>query len=173
MAHIIRLPVRLSPYPDLIDSLDPAERLLVLAVRSWVADYQAGNDPASRLLEAMSAAGVPDAAVSIGLFMTEAARTARRPITIQCPRCAALSDDEQRILHAASLVQHRASHLAVPMLRNALALSGTEFAVDLLESIGEMFIHAGLHLRVRQPPDDVTAAAEHWESWSPSASTIH
>jgi hypothetical protein len=168
MAQIIRLPVWPSEYPATVDGLDHAEQLLVLAIRSWVADRKSGNNPTSRLCDTMSAAGAPDAAFSLDQFMTVAGRTAKRAVAIRCPRCPRVSEDEAQLLHAACLAQHGDRHLAAVALRHVLLSAfGADCTFDLLESLGEMFKAAGLRFRRRRPPHHAIESLDSVERWEP------
>jgi hypothetical protein len=168
MTQIIRLPVRLAVYPETVQALDPPEHLLVMAIRTWLADYQNGNDPTLRLCDTMTAAGAPDAASSIDQFMTVAGRTAKRAIAIQCPRCRYVSPDEQCILHAASRAQHGDGQLAARALRTVLLSAvGAECAFDFVDTLAELFRFAGLRFRMRHLPIEKSSAEVVVEPWTP------
>src|SRR5277367_2306989 len=105
MGQIIAFPVHPVPYPDLAADLGRADCVLLLAIRWWVEDYRASADPIPRLREALTNAGAHDAAFLIDALMTVVARTGRRPVAINCPRCPHIFADEKQLLHAASLTQ--------------------------------------------------------------------
>jgi hypothetical protein len=151
MGQIIQLFVSPSGYPDISAALDPAECVLLIAIRWWVADFRQGNDPLPRLCQAMDTAGAHDAAFSVDQLMAVFIRSARRPIAIHCPQCRGLSADEKHLLHAASLVQAGESRLAERALRTALlSAQGAEFALGPLQGLGELFAQARLFFRRRR-----------------------
>jgi hypothetical protein len=153
MGQVIHLSVPWAAYPVTTEALDAAERILLLGVRWWVADYRQSVDPLPRLCEAMRSAGPREAAFSVDRLMAVIARTALRPVAIHCPRCRHLSRDETSVLYAASLVQAGESRTAERALRTALlSAPGAEFALGPLEGLGELFTRARLLFRRRQVP---------------------
>jgi hypothetical protein len=153
VGHIIRLFVPPAGYPDTSAALDPAECVLLIAIRWWVADFRQRNDPLPRLCEAMCTAGARDAAFSVDQLMAVFIRSARRPMAIHGPRCPGLSDDEKHLLSAARLVQGGESKMAERALRTALlSAPGAEFALGPLQSLGELFAEAKLFFVRRKPP---------------------
>ena len=166
------IPRRLAEYPWTTDALDPAECVLLVAIRWWVADIKEGNDPHPRLRRGMEIAGAPDAAYSVDHFMRVLARTARRQIDVFCPHCPRLSRDEQCLLHAASLLQTNEAPRAEAALRaDMLTGEGAEFAVGPLEGLGELFAEADLRFRRRAPPADADVAGI--EAWVPAGTPLH
>jgi hypothetical protein len=128
MGQIIQLPLSLGGYPDNSAALDPAECILLIAIRWWVDSYRRDEDPLPRLCQGLEAAGTCDAAFTIDALMAIIARTGRQPIAIHCPRCPHVSDDERLLLHAASLTQAGHSHMAEKALCAALlSAQGAEF----------------------------------------------
>lgn len=99
MGQIIRLPVAPAGYPETSADLDPAECVLLVAIRWWVDAWLHDDDPMPRLHQGLEAAGTRDAAFSIDALMRIVARTVRQPITFYCPRCPHLSGDEKRLPH--------------------------------------------------------------------------
>ena len=171
MGQVIRLPVP-PPYPDCSGDLDPAECVLLIALRWWVADHRCGTDPLPRLCQALDSAGAHDAAFPVDRLMVVVARNARRPIVMHCARCRRMSDDEKRLLHAASLAQAGDGPRAGKALRIALlSAQGAEFALGPLGDLGELFAAARLLFRRRSPPASVDATAQIVEPWFPSGST--
>jgi hypothetical protein len=169
MGQIIAFPAQPTPYPDQTKDLGTADGLLLLAMRCWVEDYQANADPIPRLQTALHSAGAHDAASPIDSLMTTVARGARRTVDVHCPLCPNLSDDEKRLLHAASLVQTNNAALAEKALRTALlSAEGAGFAVESLEDLTGLCIKARLFFARRVPPD----ADDTREAWSPPA-TLH
>ncbi|WP_428493163.1 hypothetical protein [Rhodopila sp.] len=167
MGQIIRLPVRLAGYPDNSGALDPAESVLLIAVRSWVDAYRQDEDPMPRLCQSLDAAGVSDAAFSVGRLMTAVAGSAVQPMSIHRPSCRHLSNDEKRLLHAASLAQSGHDHLAETALRAALlSAEGAAGALDPLLDLAGLLGEAGMFFRRRRAPatdpalDEPTAEAE-------------
>ena len=62
MGQIIPLPVSPARYPDNSAALDPAERILLIAIRWWVDSCRRDEDPMPRLCQGLEAAGTCDAA---------------------------------------------------------------------------------------------------------------
>ncbi len=164
MGQVIHLTVPSAAYPATTDALCKAESVFLLCVRWWVADYRLGQDPIPRLCEAMRIAGPHDAAFSVDQFMATLARTARQPVTIHCPRCRRLSQDEMHLLYAASLVQVGENRLAESTLRTTLmSAAGAEFALGSLEGLGELFAESDLRFRRRSmPADPLSVGNEGW-----------
>jgi hypothetical protein len=161
MGQIIRLPAGLTTYPDTSTDLDPVECVVLIGVRWWVESYRRDEDPLPRLCQGLDSAGACDAAFAIDRLMTIVARAPLRPITIHCPRCPHLSDDERHLLHAASLAQTGHDHLTEKALRTALlSAEGAECALDPLRDLAGLLAEAGLFFRRRRPPGTDQASAE-------------
>ena len=142
---------------------DKAETVFLDALRTWVAAYRSGEDPLSRLCEAMDRAGAHGAAFSVDQLMGVIGRSARQPIAIHCPRCPHLSGDEKRLRQAASLVQVGKSSLAERALCAVLlSAAGAEFIIGPLEELAELFCEAGLLFCRRSMPADYIAADGAW-----------
>jgi hypothetical protein len=174
MGQIIQLPLSPTGYPDKSAELDPAESVLLIAIRWWVSSFRHDEDPMPRLCQGLETAGTLDAAFSIDALMAIVARTVQEPISIHCPRCPRVSGDEKHLLHAASLAQAGDSHLAEKALRTALlSAHGAEFVLGPLERLGELLAEAGLFFRRRRSPAEMQIDAR--EPWNPSAlpATIH
>jgi hypothetical protein len=158
MGQVIHIVGPSNAYPDSTTGLEPAESVLLLAIRWWVAGHRQGEDPLPRLCEALRIAGSHDAAFSVDRLMAVVGRTARQRVAIHCPRCPNISGDEQYLLHAASLTQSGHGSLAERVLRSALLSSaGAEIALAPLEGLAEMFAEARLHFRRRRAPDSLEA----------------
>lgn len=174
MADVIHL---LAPpgYPAVTRALDSAESTLLLAVRWWVADHRQGTDPLPRLCEALDGAGAHDAAFSVDRLMAVVARTARRPVAVHCPRCPRVSEDEQQLLYAASLVQADEGPLAERALRTALlSAQGAAFAIGPLDGVAELFGLARLFFARRWRPAEQPPLTGAVEAWSPTTGqTVH
>jgi hypothetical protein len=177
MGEIIRLPVVAAGYPETSAELDRAESVLLIAIRWWVEAYRRDEDPLPRLSQGLEIAGAPDAGICVDALMSVVARSVQRPISVHCPRCRALSDDEKQLLHAAGLAQSRADALAKRALRDALLTAyGAEFALGPLCELGDLFAEAGLFLRRRRPPGEDHAsmlALETWNGGLQPETTIH
>jgi hypothetical protein len=176
MDQIIRLPVAPPTYPETTADLGPAECVLLIAVRWWVADFRQHDDPLPRLCQAMGTAGTHDAAFSVDQLMAVFVRAARWSMAIHCPRCPGLSENEKHLLNAASLVQAGERKMAERALRAALlSAQGAKFALGPLESLGELFTEARLIFRQRRPSDKSQASIAAVESGISSAlpETIH
>lgn len=164
----------LRGYPSATEALDPAESVLLLGLRGWVADLRKAEDPMPRLMESMAEAGVPPAAASLDLFMRVIGRTARRPVELGCPHCPRLAPDEQRLLHAARLAQGCEPGLAEDALRaDLLSETGAAFALGPLQGLGEIFLEAGLRLRPRSLVELADTVPESVTYWLPLPSIRH
>jgi len=165
-----------SAYPARTSLLDAAECTLLIAIRWWVAAFRRGEDPMPRLCQDLEIAGSRDAAFSVDGLMAIVARTVRRPIAVNCPRCPHLSEDEAHLLHAASLAQASETDLAERALRTALlSARGAEFALCPLEGLAELFARASLLFTRRRSPGDAARMAGVLETWRPSIvdETVH
>jgi hypothetical protein len=169
MGQIIRFPVAPAGYPDYATDLDPAECVLLIAIRWWVDSYRHDEDPMPRLCQGLETAGTCDAAYSVDALMAIVARSLQQPIAIHCPRCPRLSNDEGHLLHAASLAQAGDGRLAEKALRAALlSAQGAEFALGPLQGLGELFAEAGLFFRRRRPSGVEQTPTTVVEPWSPA-----
>jgi hypothetical protein len=174
MGQIIRLPVALvTEYPDTSAALDRASCVLLIGLRWWIADFRERDDPLPRLCRAMDVAGAHDAAFSVDQLMAAIVRFAQRQVTIHCPRCPTLSDDEKHLLNAARLVQDGQSKMAERALRTTLlSAQGAEFALGPLQGLSELFAEAELLFRWRPSAVDVTTLVDAMEPRIPSAKPI-
>lgn len=164
----------LRGYPNTVEALDPAETLLLIGLRGWLADQRQSRDPLPHLGETMAAAGIPPAAASLDMIMRVMARTARRPVLIGCPHCPRLTGDEQRLLHAARLAQGQEGGMATEVLRDSfLSDTGAEFALGPLQGLGELFLTVGLTLRPRLLASPPNLDPEDAAPWPLSLSTRH
>jgi hypothetical protein len=172
MGQIIRLPVAPAGYPDTVTALEPAENVLLIAIRSWVAACRSADDPMPCLQQELARAGAPDAAFSVDALMTIVRRTVQRPIAIHCPRCPRLAVDETHLLHAASVAQAGNSRRVDRILRTALLLgNGAAFALGPLEGLGTIFARTGLMFPQRGPRADDRNATSAVQAWTPSMSS--
>ena len=57
MGQVIHIVTPSTTYPDSTTGLEPAESVLLLAIRWWVADHREGEDPLPQLCEALRVAG--------------------------------------------------------------------------------------------------------------------
>jgi len=169
MGRILPFPRRFLPkYPEAASALDPAECLLLAALRWWLAAIRQAKDPLVWLRQTMAAAGAPDAAHSVDQLMRVVARTARRQVEIGCPCCLGLSRDERRLLHAASLAQAGETARAEEVLRaGMLSAVGAEFALGPLEGLGELLASAGFIFPRRSVPEDLDLFGGDLEAWAP------
>jgi hypothetical protein len=86
----------------------------------------------------MDVAGAHDAAFSVDQLMAAVVRFAQRPVTIHCPRCPTLSEDEKHLLNAARLVQVGQSEIAERALRTALLSAHcAQFALGPLQGLSD------------------------------------
>jgi hypothetical protein len=168
MGHVTRLHPPTATYPDACTKLATAECTLLLAMRWWVNAFREKEDALFRLCLGLEKAGAYEAAFPIDTLMGVLVRTTARTLTVQCPRCPSVSDDEKRLLQAAALVQNGDKMLAARVLRTTLlSAAGAADALIPLATIGELF--AGARLIFRPPAD---AAAPEQVGLSPDQ-TIH
>ena len=170
MGQIIQQPVTvMTEYPETSAALDPATCALLIGIRWWVADFRERDDPLPRLCRAMDLAGAHDAAFSIDQFMAAVVRFARQTVTIYCPCCPTISEDERHLLNAARLVQGGQSKMAERVLRTTLlSAQGAEFALGPLTGLSELFAEAKLFFHWRRL--DVSTPVE---PRIPTESSIH
>lgn len=134
-------------------ALNEAERLLLGAMRQWVAAFRRAERALPRLCLDMALAGVHDAAFSVDALMGILVRTARRTVEIHCPGCASLSDDERCLLDAAALAQAGERVRAEEALCGALLTApGAAFALGPIVGLGELFAIGGLFFPRRVRP---------------------
>jgi hypothetical protein len=137
-------------------------------MRWWVEDYRAGVDPVPRLQASLENADAVEAAYSIDSLMSIVARTGRRSIAVNCPRCPNLSGDEKQLLHAASLTQACNGAVAEKTLCTALlSAEGAAFAVGALEGLGDLFGKARLFV-ARLASPGLTLDDDDREAWAPA-----
>ena len=159
MGHVTRLHARIvestGAYPDACTGLNTAECTLLLAMRWWVNAFREKEDALFRLCLGLERAGAYEAAFPIDTLMGVIVRTAGRTLTVQCPRCPSVSEDEKHLLHAAALAQTGEGALAARVLRvTLLSATGAEDALIPLETIGTLF--ARVRLIFRTPAEAAT-----------------
>jgi hypothetical protein len=172
MGHVTRLPAAIhmsaAAYPHACTDLNTAECTLLLATRWWVNAFREKEDALFRLCLGLERAGAYEAAFPIDTLMGVIVRTARRTLTVQCPRWPSVSDDEKHLLHVAALAQNGDSELAARVLRvTLLSAAGAEDALIPLETIGALF--ARVRLIFRTPAEAATAK----RAGRPPERTIH
>ena len=168
MGQLIEFPVVTAAYPSVVAKLERPECVLLAANRWWVTDHLRGSDPLPRLCRSMQTVGAHDAAFSIDQLMSVVARAVRRPITIHCPLCSTVSEDEKHLLHAASLAQAGPGDTAERALRTTLlSAQGAEFALGTLEGLGALFAQAGLLFRRRLAALRGPGQMDSIEAWAP------
>ena len=82
------------------EELTDTERLLVWAVRVWVAHHKAGAVPCRGYSYAFIRVGLPDAPLLLHRLMQMVAAHARRGIDVRCIGCRQVSPDEGLVLAA-------------------------------------------------------------------------
>ncbi|MCK8785171.1 hypothetical protein M0638_12330 [Roseomonas sp. NAR14] len=147
-------------YPSATACLDPAERLLLHAIRLWVAARQREAEPVSLVREAFEAAGLRQgAAAALDGWLQIVRRTALRPLNVGCPRCTMVTEDETWMLAAAAASQRGAAPAALRALRRCMSRPGADFAIGPVDGLAELFAEAGLPFRWRRLPDGLAPDA--------------
>ena len=78
--------------------LSPPERLLLLAIRSWVCARNMGEPPSLRMIPTLAAKTSDRVAALFSAWMQTVEAGCRRPIRIQPTSCGCLSPDERRLV---------------------------------------------------------------------------
>ncbi|MCO6417797.1 hypothetical protein JYK14_16740 [Siccirubricoccus sp. KC 17139] len=157
--------------PPTTANLRPAESILLLALRWWVADLRQGGDPTGRLRHALAMAALPaPAADAVDGFMRSVARGARRQIEIHAPRCPCLAADEAQFLRAARLAQiGEAAATAGCLSEDMLAPEAAALAAGALAGLGQIFAVSGLRFSASPPiptaPEPEAAEDSKTEGW--------
>jgi hypothetical protein len=169
MSLVIRLSAHSVIYADDVARLDPAERVLPIARRWWVADRHRGDDRLPRLYQALNVAGVRDGGLPADQLIRVVVPSARRLIDIGCSPCSHLFDDEKQVLNATSLRQTGKSDVTQRALRTALlSAHGAEFALGPLELFARAKRFLCRHAQPQMNQKRVIAV----EPWLPP-STVH
>ncbi|WP_149538902.1 hypothetical protein [Siccirubricoccus phaeus] len=139
--------------PPTTADLRPAESILLLALRWWVADLRGGGDPTGRLRHALAMAALPGpTADALDGFMRQVARGARRQIDVHAPRCPCLGADEAQLLRAARLAQLGEATAAAGCLgEGMLRPEAAPEAAEALSGLGALFASAGLRFTALAP----------------------
>jgi len=145
MGHIIHLPLSSAAIPNTVAALGAAERLMLMALRTWCADTRLSRDPLPHLLKTMARTNAPEAAFAVDHLMAVTTRTAAATVTIHPPHQDELAPEETSLLNAADLAQAGQAQLAERALRTTL-LSAQDAACALvpLQVLGEAFAEASL-----------------------------
>jgi hypothetical protein len=96
-------PVRATQSQLQADVLSPAERLLLWSMRAWATLRQEGDRPEPVVGAALGARASPRAVALFGAWMQAVEASARGRIQIHSAACAALGQDEARLLIACGL----------------------------------------------------------------------
>jgi hypothetical protein len=112
------------------------DRLLLWAMRAWVIGMKRRVDAAEPIRMVFERFGIHDAAELVDALMSIVACGATRVLTIECVCHEAVSEDEQRLLVAASLHQSGNSFEASFMLRAILSATASRAAAELLDRLG-------------------------------------
>jgi hypothetical protein len=95
------------PAPTLtLATMKDGEVLLVWALRRWLAAQRQREVVEAVLAPPFKLAGMTDGPSLVDDFLTRIAATAKRPITIHCVLCNAVSHDEARLLCVLRLLQN-------------------------------------------------------------------
>lgn len=147
-----------GPLPTRVDRLDPAERLLVLALRRWIAGWVSGDlrqwervwDDFSR---ALGAGTGREALTAFSGLLSTLRGGARRPIRHHQPCCPMLHADEVALVSVVASAQHgeaaAAARRACWLVRGGACAPLAAHAAEL----GARLAAAGLFLpdRARSP----------------------
>jgi hypothetical protein len=95
------------------DELGLRARLALLAARTWAMAMNARRCPLPALARLCARWGVPDAAWSAHCFFQWTFVNARKPLTLGCPCCGRVGDDEAQLLAAILNRDEGAVHAAL------------------------------------------------------------
>jgi len=127
-------------------ALPLADRLLLWAMRAWVIGLQRRLDVVEPTRSAFARYGVIDAVELVDGLMSVLACGAAQVLRVECVCHPRLSDDEARLLRAASLHQGNRGFEARFLLRAMLTAEASRDAGEILDRIGRVFAERGLHL---------------------------
>jgi len=127
-------------------ALPPADRLLLWAMRVWVIGLKRRLDVAEPTRAAFARFGAIEAAELVDGLMSILACGASEVLCIECVCHPEMSDDEARLLRAASLHQAKRGFEARFLLRAMLTAEASRDAGEILDRIGLVFAARGLRL---------------------------
>jgi len=117
------------------EDLTATERLLVWAIRVWVAHHRAGAVPCRGYSYAFVRVGLPDAPLLLHRFMQLIAANARRGINIRCIGCPQVSPDERRVLTALAAAQRGELAVVQALLRDVIEDSTVNWVHAVLATL--------------------------------------
>ena len=137
-----------SGAPHFTAQLDKPDRLLLWGMRAWVIGLKQRIDVAEPMRVAFDRFGIPDAVELVDALMSIIACGATRVLDIECVCHKAISEDEKRLLIAASLHQNGSSFEARFILRSILSSAASRAAAELLDRLGKVFRDGSLRLSI-------------------------
>lgn len=133
-------------FPSFTAELDKPDRLLLWAMRAWVIGLKQRVDVAEPMRAAFDRFGVREAVELVDALMSIVACGATRVLEIECVCHKAVSEDEKRLLTAASLHQNGGSFEARFILRSILSATASRAAAELFDRLGGVLRAGSLHL---------------------------
>lgn len=121
--------------PTSKEELTDTERLLVWAVRVWVAHHKAGAVPCRGYSYAFTRVGLADAPLLLHRLMQMVAAHARRGIDVRCIGCPQVSPDEGRVLTALAAAQRGDLTAAQAPLRDLMEVAAVNWAHAVLATL--------------------------------------
>ena len=108
-----------------LDALALSERFLLWNFRAWACSCRGQRLPAEPVRLACQNIGIPAAATAIDAAMTHLVLATRRPLAVNCPPHAGLSDDERMLIAAAAAAQSQECCRARELLGQVLPAPGS------------------------------------------------
>jgi len=119
------------------------ETLLLQAIRVWVSCAKENRCGGRELVEHLAAHGAANAAASLHAILYNSAVAATRPIDVRCRRCANLSPDEARMLHAVACGQRGLTAGAAELLAGWLPSAAVRLTIDAVIGAGRELSASG------------------------------
>ena len=125
-----------------VSGLDYRERTIVLAVRRWVEASRANDDdPRAAVAEALHPIRLGGGVMSLDAILRNTSLAATRYVTVNCPGCASLAEDEARLLHATSAVQRPGNEgIALRLLADWLKPGAVRLTMTALTGLARALI---------------------------------
>ncbi|HEY4136739.1 MAG TPA: hypothetical protein VGO34_16165 [Alphaproteobacteria bacterium] len=145
-------PLAAYPAGTQLDELRTAESFLVVAVRFWTARRLEPNAGHGDWRTGFRAAGVCDiGAACFGSFLNIIEAAAYRPITLGCPHCGDVTEDEARLLCVVGLLQRERGNDAALLLADWLPPAAVRVAADYAFGFATALSEARLTMPERRP----------------------
>ncbi len=115
---------------SLRSNLTTLENALLWTMRAWVIGHCQRVDVAHRIETVFDQLGAPEAAASLGGFMSALSQGAKRVLEVNCVCCPDVSEDEAALLRVVALQQEEAHEEAFAVLSDMTVERATASACD-------------------------------------------